>query len=421
VAHTQRRPVTDGTVRYDVRWRIAGRERQRSFARARDAEAFRRQVEHEELQGSRLDPARGAIHLGEYAETWLAQRRRTDGRPLAPRTVELYRDDLRRRLIPAFGNREISSIRTDEVRAWHARIAAEVSPTQAAKAYRLLRAILNTAVEDDRIAINPCKVRGAGVERTAERPFVDADIVVRLAASIDDRYSALVLLAGFGGLRLGELLGLRRRDIDVARSQVRVEVQTVELRHGERLTTAPKTDAGRRTLHLPQEVTNALVRHLATYGSEGPDSLVFTGPLSEGLRRATFYKEWHRATAAAKAPGVHLHDLRHAAGTLAAQQGATIRELMARLGHASPQAAQRYQHAAERRDSVLAAALNEVLIHANALERNRSQTALRDECGMERPTGPGKTSEIAPDQDVSESERRESNPRSQLGKLMFCL
>jgi hypothetical protein len=62
-----------------------------------------------------------------------------------------------------------------------------------------------------------------------------------------------------------------------------------------------------------------------------------------------------------------------------------------------------------------------VLIHANALERNRSQTALRDECGMERPTGPGKTSEIAPDQDVSESERRESNPRSQLGKLMFCL
>ncbi len=160
-------------------------------------------------------------------------------------------------------------------------------------------------------------------------------------------------------------------------------MQTVELRNGERLTTAPKTDAGRRTVHLPKEVTAALVHHLETYGSKGPDSLVFTGPLSEGLRRATFCKEWHLATAAAKAPGVHLHDLRHAAGTLAAQQGATIRELMARLGHASPQTAQRYQHAAERRDSVIAAALNEVLLHANAMEQERVRGEVSHDWAMD--------------------------------------
>jgi integrase len=78
------------------------------------------------------------------------------------------------------------------------------------------------------------------VERSPERPFIDAEIVLRLAAVIDERYCALVLLAGFGGLRLGEVLGLRRRDIDPAHSQVRVEQQTVELRGGERITPPPR-------------------------------------------------------------------------------------------------------------------------------------------------------------------------------------
>jgi integrase len=376
MASIQKRSGTGGDARYDVRWRVAGKERKRAFRRSRDAEAFRRQVENEELHGTRLDPERGNVTLAEYADTWLTQRRRLDGRALAPRTIELYGDQLRRWLIPAFGTRPIGSIRTEQVRVWHAKLADTVSPGQAAKAYRLLRAILNTAVEDDRIAINPCKVRGAGVERAPERPFVDADIVLRPAATIEGRYSALVLLAGFGGLRLGELLGLRRRDITLDTSQLRVEVQTVELRGGKRLTTAPKTDAGRRTVHLPQAVTTALSHHLDTYCATEPDSLIFTGPLSEGLRRATFYKEWHRTITAANTPGLHLHDLRHAAGTLAAQQGATIRELMARLGHASPQAAQRYQHAAERRDAVIAQALDAV-IQANTAETESSPQELR--------------------------------------------
>jgi integrase len=108
----------------------------------------------------------------------------------------------------------------------------------------LLRVILNTAVEDERILNNPCKIRGAGVERSAERPFVDTEIVLQIADAIDPRYRALVLLAGFGGLRLGELLGLRRQDVSIERSQVAVVVQAVEMKSGERIVTAPKTDAG---------------------------------------------------------------------------------------------------------------------------------------------------------------------------------
>ncbi len=295
MARIQRRKRGDGEVRYYVRWRIGDKERVRSFRRAKDAETFRRQVEHDQVLGIHMDPSRGEMLFGTYAEMWLHGRHRHDGRSLAPRTVEMYRYQLDRFLLPALAQRPLKAIRTEEVRQLHARIAEMSSPLQAAKAYRLLRVILNTAIEDDRIAQNPCKIRGAGVERTAERPFIDADLVLALAASIDERYCALVLLAGFGGLRLGELLGLRRGDIDLDGQTVTVEVQTVELRSGQRITTPPKTDAGRRVVYLPVSVTAAAAVHLGRYCPTDPAALVFTGPKSESLRRGTFYKEWDRA------------------------------------------------------------------------------------------------------------------------------
>ncbi len=213
--------------------------------------------------------------------------------------MELYRDLLDRLILPTFDQARLSTIRTEHVRAWLGTAATATSPGQAAKAYRLLRTILTTAVEDERLALNPCKIRGGGVERAAERPFVDAEVVLDLAGAIEKRYRALVLLAGFGGLRLGELLALRRSDVGAV---VRVEVQAVELRTGDRIVSAPKTDPGRRAVHLPAVVTMALETHLLGYTGARPDALVFTGPLSEALRRATLYKAWDEARRAVRWP-----------------------------------------------------------------------------------------------------------------------
>ena len=424
MASISRRRTSKGEWRWDVRWRVDGKAKERAFRRAKDAETFKRQVESDELQGLTIDPSRGRIPFADYANGWLATRRRLDGRALAPRTVELYRYMLNRWILPEFGPLALTAIRTDRVRIWHARLAEASSPSQAAKAYRLLCVILNTAVTDERISRNPCILRGAGTERTKERPFVDAEVVLRLADTIDERYRALVLLAGFGGLRLGELLALQRQHLDLDTSSVRVEVQAVELNDGTRLVTAPKTDAGTRRVYLPAVVTQALREHLNEYGT-GPAGLLFTGPLSDGLRRATFYKEWNLARKAVGYPQLHLHDLRHAAGTLAAQTGATLREVMARLGHASPAAAQRYQHAAERRDRVIAEALDVILDAAEQSRKATNGPGPRDERGMEPEldslSGGPIYPKVGPDQDFLESERRESNSRSQLGKLMFCL
>ena len=381
MASIRKYTVRDGEPRYNVHWRAGGKSRERTFTRAKEAEAFKRQVEAEQSNGATVasDPSRGDMPFGVYAEDWLRDRRRADGRPLAPRTKELYESQYNKRLAPTFARQRLNAIRVEDVRRWHSRLAERHGAIQAAKAYRLLRVILNTACEDGRITANPCRIRGAGVERSPERPFVDAGIVLALSDAIEARYRALILLAGFGGLRIGELLALRRCDLDLAANTVRVERQTVELSKGQRIETAPKTDAGRRSVHLPASVSAALAAHLDNYCTTEPDALVFTGPLSEGLRRATLYTAWDKARRTAGLPALHIHDLRHAAGTLAAQTGATTRELMARLGHASPAAAQRYQHAAERRDADIATSLEAVV------QAHRQASA---EAAEDTPVGP---------------------------------
>jgi integrase len=170
----------------------------------------------------------------------------------------------------------------------------------------------------------------------------------------------MVLLAGFGGLRLGELLALRRRHVDLATGTVTVEEQMVSLDGGRRLLTEPKTEAGRRVVALPQLVLDSLAEDLDGIG-EDPDSLLFPAEGGGLLPATTFYKHWRRARHQVGRDELHLHDLRHAAGTLAAWTGATERELMARLGHANSAASRRYQHAARDRDRAIAAGLDVIL------------------------------------------------------------
>lgn len=361
MAELKRRQTKAGEPRYDVRVRIGGRVVTRTFKRRKDADDYARLVEADRVRGTAVDPRAGAEKLAVYASVWVDQRRKKGGRPLAPRTVELYRDLLDLHILPKFGRVDVGKITTEAVRGWNADISSRVSPTQAAKAYRLLHAIMATAEEDGRIGRNPCKIKGAGAEFAPERPTVGPDVILDLADAIDARYRAMVLLAGFGSLRLGEMLALRAANIDPLHGTVAVEEQSVRLRSGRTITSGPKSDAGRRIVHLPAVAVEALVAHLATF-EPAKGGQVFAGPGGGPLRRATFYSAWHRAKAQVDVPaGLRPHDLRHAGATLSAWTGASTKELMARLGHSSSQAALIYQHAASDRDRKIAEGLDAVV------------------------------------------------------------
>lgn len=217
---------------------------------------------------------------------------------------------------------------------------------------------MNTAVDDGLIRRNPCRIKGASMEASPERPVLTVAQVYAVADAIGQRYRALVLLAAFDSLRWGELAALRRRDIDLGARTIRVERQLTES-PGSGLTFGPpKSAAGRRTVPLPGMVLADLADHLAQLGGHD-DALVFTSPEGTALRHGNFQRRvWLPALSKAGMTGVHFHDLRHAGNSYTANAGANMREPMARMGHSTTRAAMIYLHSTDQRQRALADAVN---------------------------------------------------------------
>lgn len=348
--------------RYQVRYRVDGQElgAPQTFRTKSEADAWLAAARADLDRGTWINPDAGRISLEEYAWQWLAERHN-----LRPRTRELYESELRLHILPSLGQVELRHLTSARVRTWHSGLLAEWpgAPT-VAKCYRLLRAILGTAVEDELIVKNPCVLKGAGVERSAERPVANVEQVYAIADAIERRYRALVLLAAFTGLRLGELRALRRNRIDLRQCAVHVSEQIQDLTDGTVIVGEPKSAAGRRTVAFPEALLPALRAHLDEWAAPGPNGLVFCGTRGQPLRRATLHSAWKRATEKVGVRELHFHDLRHTGNTLAAATGASTKDLMARLGHSSPRAALIYQHASSDRDAGIARALNELIVGA---------------------------------------------------------
>jgi integrase len=284
------------------------------------------------------------------------------GEPLRPRVRELYEGYLRNHINPTLGNVELGKLSTAKIRRWHSDLlSGGLGPSTTAKCYRLLHAILNTAIEDSHLAANPCSIKGASVERCDERVIPSLSEVFALADTVAPHLRALVLLAAFGGLRRGELFGLRRRDLDLLHRTVDVHTQRQESKKGSALIGPPKSDAGRRVLALPAELVPSVEEHLSRWVGADAAAFVFVGEQGRPLRPGVWQRHWDAARTAVGRPDLHLHDLRHVAGTLAAATGAGTKEIMRRLGHSTPQAALRYQHATDQRDRVLADGIDAII------------------------------------------------------------
>jgi integrase len=263
------------------------------------------------------------------------------------------------------------------VRQWRAGLLARgVSPTMVAKSYRLLRAILNTAVtEDELITSNPCKIKGAGEEKAAERPVLSVARVFQMIELMPDRWRAFMLLRVFASLRWGEITAITRQDLDIRRrtGHVHRQFQTV---HGGLRVGPPKSRAGIRVVSFPAAIVPPLRRQLDTYSGAGPDALVFPNEHGNPLLRGNFNKavSWDTVRKRLGVPGLHLHDLRHTGNTFAAQSGASLRDLMARMGHDSPAAALVYQHSSRAADEAIAAALDAQLASLHEAAEDQSES-----------------------------------------------
>lgn len=332
-----------------------------TFASRVDAEGWLYQRRRESEAG-KWNP--DAVHkpakvtFGAYAATWLAGRH-VAGRPIKARTAEHYGNILEDHLLPTFGSKALSAITPAEIREWHAGALVD-RPTMRAHAYSLLRTILASAVNDELITANPCHIRGAGSSKRqiVIRPASVAELGA-LTAAMPERLQLMVVLASWCAMRFGEVIELRRGDIDLSAELIRVRRGATRTKGGYNITT-PKSDAGSRDVSIPPHIIPLIEDHLAKFVEPDRDALLFRAERGGHLQPSTVYRHWYKARTAAGRPDLRFHDLRHSGAVLAAATGATLSELMGRLGHSTPAAALRYQHVAQGRDREIAHLLSKL-------------------------------------------------------------
>ena len=339
--------------RWQARFTLPGTDRMvtapMTFTAKIDAETW--------LATQRADLARGqwrpapvrALTFREYAERWLQERN------LRPRTHQHYRKILDRFLLPQLGDMPLAKITPEIVRTWHARLVT--GPVYKSHAYNLLRTITRTAADDQLIAMSPCAIRAAGnVRRGRQITVPTIEDLQKIVQATPDRYRVLVLLCAWCALRYGEAVELRRKDIDLRNEVIHVR-RGVTWVNGDVIVGPPKSTAGVRDVHIPPHLVPLIKTHLNEHAGI---ELLFPSQTGHQLRHQDFWPHWKLARDAASRPDLHVHHLRHFGAVLAAQSGATIKELMGRLGHSTPEMAMVYQHAGAERDKEIARALSKL-------------------------------------------------------------
>ena len=295
--------------------------------------------------------------LRTYADIWLPER--TAVRGLKPKTVSEYQRYLDRLIYPTLGDMRLKDVTPATVRAWIGKLNAR-TPRINEHAYALLKTIFATAVQDELLDRNPCRERMRKPIRHIREPAT-LDELALLVAAMPERLRLMIELAAWCALRFGEVAELRRGDVDLKNGEIRVS-RAVQWVDGKKIVAAPKADSV-RVVAFPPHIGEAIKEHLRKHAQWGKDGLLFPTTHGEQYRAPTFHQAYFRkAREAAGRPDLRFHELRHTGATLAAASGATLAELMQRLGHSTVSAALAYQHAAQGSDKRIAAQLSVIAL-----------------------------------------------------------
>lgn len=332
---------TKSGKRYRVRYRTPDHRQtdKRGFRTKRDAEAFAATVEVEKLTGSYVAPTLGRITVAELSSEWLS-RKESDVAPSNYRTLE---SAWRTHVEPKWGRRRVADVELGEVERWIADLGRTVTDakgeivkkgagaTTVIRAYGVLAGILDDAVKSRRLAANPAR----GVENLPKKGrkrhvYLSAADVDRLARESGE-HRALVLTLAYCGLRWGELVALRVRDVEFLRKRLTIHDNAVQLgvEHAVGRTKSRKT----RSVPVPQFILDELS---AQCQGKDRDDLVFPGPNGRYLPRPKSTRGWF--SGAVKRAGVQAitpHDLRHTTASLAVSAGVNVLALARMLGHTS--------------------------------------------------------------------------------------
>lgn len=292
------------------------------------------------------------VTLRDVGDKWRSIRVSKRGMSLSPRTLSEY-ERLVSSTLSELADRPIRTITSSQVERWWAE-QHKRAPNQASKAYKHLNQLCEYAIKQGILQLNPCQVEGAANYKPATMPEVPTIEQVRIMTDVAEYpWKAFYTMAAWGGFRKGELLELRRKDLE----EVEIDGATwwaVRIRRGviwqkaQAIVKEPKTAAGIREVLLPEFTSEAINAHLKAIPL-GPEQLLFPNLLNPSKHQGEFEMRdtWRRVQEASGFKG-RFHSLRGFAATQYGLMGATAVELMARFGHRNIETAMRYQRTTGR-------------------------------------------------------------------------
>lgn len=345
-----RRANGEGTTyqRADGRWEGAayvvtatgGRSRKRVHGRTR-AEVFEKLAELQRLSRRGLPAISSGVTVGAFLQEWLTTLAKNSVRPSTYRSYELY---VRSHLVPSLGAKRLTRLSPTDVRMLvRAKEDEGLSAATVRQIHAILRAALQRAMREDLVARNVAKLVVVASARPPEVvPLTIEEARSLLGAAEGSRLSALWSVALAIGLRRGEALGLRWRDVDLERGELRV-TQTLQRVEGRLQFVPPKSERSRRRVPLPAVASRALQDHRAQAEREasvrgltvGPDDLVFTSTTGTPLEPRNVNRMFSELVRSAGLRHVRLHDLRHTCASLLLAQGVSPRVVIDTLGHSA--------------------------------------------------------------------------------------
>ena len=319
--------------RQDGAWRAryrdkSGREHSKHFRRKTDAQTWLDSVTVSVGTGTYADPRKGKGKVGDMAERWFASNVRWKDT-----TRARNRSILDLHVLPYWGRRRLDSVDVEELQDWvNGLTTSGMSDNTVRKVAGVLSGVLDYAVGTAKaLGVSPMAGVKLPSQRSRRRKYLTAGQVEALADAAG-RSGDVVLMLGYTGLRIGELVALRVGDVDFLRRRVTVGESATEV-NGELVWSTPKDDEVRQ-VPLPGFLVDVLA---ARCEGRGQGELLFPAPRGGPLRVRNMRRDWFDAAAVeAGVPGLTPHELRHTAASLAVSAGASVLALQRMLGHSKP-------------------------------------------------------------------------------------
>ncbi len=297
---------------------------------------------------------------------------------------------------PTLGKNALGSISPREIQALVNSWCDGRSANTTRRQYDVLRAIFAVAVEVELIARTPCRGVKLPAPKPASRRIPTAEELTTLSGSIGGDWQAMLWLGAVLGMRWGECAGLRVCRVDFAAKRLHVAEQVTRAAHGVMVAGLPKSQAGSRTLSVPEALMDLLAAHVERRGIAG-EALLFCEADGGFLDYSNWrHRVWVPACKRSGLAGLVFHDLRRVNATLLVAEGVDLKTAQTRLGHSDPRLTLAvYAQATSAADRDAADRIGDRLM--GTVKSAKPEPAETAECAMDVPCAEASASECAMD------------------------